>query len=78
MEHREYLVSYEYGHGKAWAFVLAGSPEEIVAAEPALDVVAEPPAALTPSDLQTLRSTCFRLDGPLLQSVLQAHLLLAG
>jgi hypothetical protein len=74
MADREFLVSYEYGHGKAWAFVVADSPEQIVAAAPALDIVAEPPATLTEMDLAALRSHRVRLDRPVVQAVLETHL----
>lgn len=49
-----YLVSYEYGSGTVWGYVMAASPAEVLAFLPEVDVWDDPPAWLTTRELSGL------------------------
>jgi hypothetical protein len=49
-----YLVSYEYGSGTVWGYVVAASRHEVLAFIPEVDVWEDPPAWLTPRELAGL------------------------
>jgi hypothetical protein len=52
-----HLVCYDYQHGGVWAFVLAGSPDEITKKYPELQVVDSTPAWMTQAVIDRLQST---------------------
>jgi hypothetical protein len=49
-----YLVSYDYGQGALWAFVLAESRADITSRHPDVDVVDAPPAWMSRAELEVL------------------------
>jgi hypothetical protein len=50
------LVSYDYGQGALWAFVLAESADEIRRRHPELKIVDAPPAWMTKVELSEIET----------------------
>jgi hypothetical protein len=70
---KEHLVAYEYGMGMAWGYVVAGSPAEIEAVVPDVDIVSEPPHWMTTEDLGAVREYCtFTLEEASPESLIEA------
>jgi hypothetical protein len=62
---QKHLVVYDYGQGGLWAFIRAGSPEEIVERYPELKVVPEIPVWMTDELRARLEATqTYDLDVP--------------
>ena len=53
---QEHLVAYEYGNGRVWSRVAAPSLGDITATAPELEIYAEVPEWMLPSDLEELRN----------------------
>jgi hypothetical protein len=52
----QFLACYDYGTGGVWLYIEAESAAQLVERYPALTVVDEPPAWLTPEREQELRA----------------------
>lgn len=50
----KYLVSYEYGSGTVWGYVLAAGPQEVLAFLPEVDIWEDPPVWLSSRELAAL------------------------
>ena len=62
---RPFLVVYDYGQGGPWAFVRAGSCDEVEKRFPELQVVSEVPAWMTRElELQIEARESYDLDEP--------------
>lgn len=57
MKRDRFLVSYDYGQGAVWAYVLAESKAAIVQRYPDLVTHDGTPSFLSPSDLERIAST---------------------
>lgn len=53
---RRHLITYDYGQGALWAFLLAESPEEIRTRHPELTIVEEPPTWMTQEELAEIET----------------------
>jgi hypothetical protein len=62
---RTFLFAYDYGQGGIWAFVEAGSAEDVTARYPVLLPISDRPAWLTPAVQRELAQTMhFDIDEP--------------
>lgn len=56
MTRQRFLTVYDYGQGAVWVYLLAESEGEIATRFPQLRVVESPPAWMTESDLEKVRT----------------------